>query len=671
MPIPLTVKIFKGEQLVATREFDRDLIKIGRLANAHLCLDDEKVSRIHSVLEVGSDGAIYVTDMSSVDGTYVNGKRVTKASVKFGDEIRVGNTRLLLEARDSGAGPVPAPESAAVQVSPALVEQNAAAVTAQVPMPASGLSPVPVSGPAPVPTSRDAAATAAARLAVAAAPSVPAPALPSTPKGLHPPPDASSAPTDKVGVAPRAVVADAKPSPRRAPAAAGRLGLEIRFYWGDQLLGVGHYTEPRNVLVGAGRTDFAIAPENLGGRAQFAVARPAGKDFAFCFADGMQGELNKNGQATALAELRRSAQPTGDGSYAHPLRPDEFAWVSLGQVRAEFAYAASPKPAFVPVSERMDYPFLNLLLLLMVVVGSFVITAINFPYDTDTMADDLFKSQARITKLILKAPEQQKKNPLLEKMAKELKRESPGEMAEKHKGKEGKMGKKDAPARPTRSAPRAIDINAKELVKTTGLVNMFGGGGGGISTIFGSGGLGGDLKGAIGNMFGAAVGDARGFGGLGLKGTGGGGGGTGMTIGIGSIGTKGRGGGLGGYGTGVGGFGPKKSVDVGISSTDAVVMGSLDKELIRQVIHRHRSEIRYCYEKELVSTPNLAGKVSVKFIITASGSVSTAKVDSSSMNNSAVEQCVTVRVRSWEFPKPKGGGIVVVTYPFVFKASGD
>ena len=49
MPVPLTLKVFKGEELLVSKDFDRDIIKIGRLSSAHLCLDDEKVSRIHSM----------------------------------------------------------------------------------------------------------------------------------------------------------------------------------------------------------------------------------------------------------------------------------------------------------------------------------------------------------------------------------------------------------------------------------------------------------------------------------------------------------------------------------------------------------------------------------------------------------------------------------------------
>jgi TonB family protein len=247
-------------------------------------------------------------------------------------------------------------------------------------------------------------------------------------------------------------------------------------------------------------------------------------------------------------------------------------------------------------------------------------------------------------------------------------------VAQKRKDAEGKMGSLDAlDVRKNKSAPRAIDINAKDLVKNSGILKTLGmGGGGGLATIFGSGGLGGDLKGALGNMMGTQVGDSGGFGGLGLMGTTMGGGGFGCRMGIGGIGTMGRGGGSAGYGMGVGGLSAKKLTDVGISDSDSVVTGSLDKELIRQVIRRNIQQIRYCYEKELQVKPDLAGKVSVRFVIAPSGDVQGAKVvDGSTLNEANLSECITVRVRSWKFPAPKGGGNVIVTYPFVFKQSGE
>ncbi|HYH98061.1 TonB family protein, partial [Hyalangium sp.] len=181
----------------------------------------------------------------------------------------------------------------------------------------------------------------------------------------------------------------------------------------------------------------------------------------------------------------------------------------------------------------------------------------------------------------------------------------------------------------------------------------------------------GELKSAMGNMFGAKAGDSGGFGGLGIRGGGGGGGGTGDTIGIGAIGTKGRGGGTASYGSGVGVLGGKQSVDVGITSSEPMVMGSLDKELIRQVIQRNRGQIRFCYESQLTKYPKLNGKVAVKFVINAEGKVVSSEVAQSTAGNAELESCVAGRVRTWQFPKPKGGGVVIVTYPFIFKASGE
>src|SRR6476619_5662466 len=103
MAVPLTLKVFKGESLVSSKDFEHDIIKIGRLSSAHLCLDDEKVSRIHSVIEVSPDGKLSIIDMGSVEGTYVNGKRVNKGALTFGDEIKVGNTTIKLEAQGTEA----------------------------------------------------------------------------------------------------------------------------------------------------------------------------------------------------------------------------------------------------------------------------------------------------------------------------------------------------------------------------------------------------------------------------------------------------------------------------------------------------------------------------------------------------------------------------------------
>jgi len=102
----------------------------------------------------------------------------------------------------------------------------------------------------------------------------------------------------------------------------------------------------------------------------------------------------------------------------------------------------------------------------------------------------------------------------------------------------------------------------------------------------------------------------------------------------------------------------------------AEVRGALDKEIIHRIIRRHINEVKYCYQVELQGNPNLYGRVVVQFTIAATGQVEVSKVASSTLKNDAVDSCIAQAVQRWLFPKPKGGGIVIVSYPFVLSAKG-
>ncbi|MBL8949612.1 MAG: adventurous gliding motility protein GltG [Myxococcaceae bacterium] len=641
MAVPLTLRVFKGDQLVTAKDYDRDIIKIGRLSSAHLCLDDEKVSRIHSVIEVGPDGALSIIDMGSVEGTFVNGKRVNKGTLTFGDEIKVGNT--VIKVEKAGAAPAVAPVESVAAIG---------------------------DGPTAVIPAMAAQAPAEAAPAAAAAPAPIAAAPVAAPAPVAPPPPPVEAP---VAAAP-AVVNEQSGEPVRARPRArkgsGPLGVEMRFMWGDQMVG-SHFIHPgqeKKFTIGsAASADFTCSDSKLGGPSFLLLRTEKGGagGATLRFTGKMKGELHrKSGEEVmtlAEAKEKRVASSEGD-AYAIQMQGDDFAWVDVGGVIVEVFFQPVPKPVFVPFAETIDFTALNIFLIAFFLGAVFVLTAINHSLEGDEYADELDSSNSRIAKLLIKPPEVQKT------LAKMEKKKDSGEIAQKHKNDEGSMGKKDAPKRSAHAAPKG-DPNNKDQARML-VAKVFGSSGGGISTIFGHQGLGGELRSAMGNMFGAAPGDAQGFGGLGLRGSGSGGGGVGDTIGIGGIGTRGRGGGTGGYGSGVGVLGGKKDVDIGITSAEPTVMGSLDKELIRQVIHRNRGQIRYCYESQLTSHPNLHGKVAIKFVISATGSVAQSQVAQSDVKNAELETCVAGRVRTWMFPKPKGGGVVIVTYPFVFNQSG-
>lgn len=96
--------------------------------------------------------------------------------------------------------------------------------------------------------------------------------------------------------------------------------------------------------------------------------------------------------------------------------------------------------------------------------------------------------------------------------------------------------------------------------------------------------------------------------------------------------------------------------------------GSLSRSAIQRVIRGHMSEVRACYERGLMERPTLAGRVNVAFVISGSGSVQSAELESSDLAAPSVERCITSAVRSWTFPAPQGGVAMSITYPFVLHA---
>jgi pSer/pThr/pTyr-binding forkhead associated (FHA) protein len=66
---------------------------IGRSPDRGIFLDDVTVSRKHAVI-VARDGGFVVEDQGSLNGTFVNRKRVESAQLEDGDELQIGKYRL-------------------------------------------------------------------------------------------------------------------------------------------------------------------------------------------------------------------------------------------------------------------------------------------------------------------------------------------------------------------------------------------------------------------------------------------------------------------------------------------------------------------------------------------------------------------------------------------------
>lgn len=146
---------------------------------------------------------------------------------------------------------------------------------------------------------------------------------------------------------------------------------------------------------------------------------------------------------------------------------------------------------------------------------------------------------------------------------------------------------------------------------------------------------------------------------------------------------KGAGGGMGtgygaappslgtGYGRGAGaGFGGRGKRQPRVRQAKAKVTGALDRDIIRRIVRAHINEVRSCYNRGLQSNPNLAGRVQIDFTIGTTGRVLASAVTNSSVQDGQVGRCMARATRRWKFPKPRGGGDVNVSYPFILSPGG-
>jgi FHA domain/zinc-ribbon domain len=70
-----------------------DRVGIGRSPDAEVFLDDVTVSRNHALIVRRKDG-LYIDDLGSLNGTYVNRRRIESHKLEDADEIQIGKYKL-------------------------------------------------------------------------------------------------------------------------------------------------------------------------------------------------------------------------------------------------------------------------------------------------------------------------------------------------------------------------------------------------------------------------------------------------------------------------------------------------------------------------------------------------------------------------------------------------
>jgi pSer/pThr/pTyr-binding forkhead associated (FHA) protein len=96
--VQATLEIIEGADKGAVRRFSQESILIGRL-NTDLVVRDTDVSRRHCIVEVFDASQVYLRDLNSTNGTFVNGRRISSVRLRNGDQIRLGRCLLRFNAR--------------------------------------------------------------------------------------------------------------------------------------------------------------------------------------------------------------------------------------------------------------------------------------------------------------------------------------------------------------------------------------------------------------------------------------------------------------------------------------------------------------------------------------------------------------------------------------------
>ncbi|PIE18685.1 MAG: hypothetical protein CSA65_04215 [Proteobacteria bacterium] len=466
-------------------------------------------------------------------------------------------------------------------------------------------------------------------------------------------------------------------------------GLLLALGMGGGVFGLTRYLaerkSPHFVLGAAAGADLPLVHEAIPAGA-FPLVRSNGRDFELLFTTQMKGDVTVGADRHALASLIADGQarPCNElaGCYRLHLPVGSRTFLRFGNHSFLISSVSAPRPVAAPLFAGLRWStqvftglsFAAHALLLGIVFAT--------PPDAKALGIDYFGKAQEFVRYRTMAKLEQKEVPtwLQEAKARATKR---GDAGDRHRYDEGRAGKRTVKQTNKRFAIKGDAKNpglAKTLAERTarqaGVLGLLDRPSGSVmASIFGKdSALGRDTLDALGGLRGDQIGESYGINGLGLVGVGrhGGGLGTGLgTVNLGRIRTLGYGnGGNGSYGSRVARLRrhtPKlPKVGFGVARTK----GALDKELIRREVRRHRNEVRFCYQRELQNSPKLGGRLIVQFTIGGKGQVLLSRVQASTLSSAPVETCVVKAVRRWSFPKPAGGGIVVVSYPFSFCVAG-
>ena len=390
--------------------------------------------------------------------------------------------------------------------------------------------------------------------------------------------------------------------------------------------------------------------------------------YALQFTGDMHGKVAVGDKVVTLAALAQKGQAKKKGQWFElMLVPTNRGKVYVGEYTFLFQFVAPPPQ---PVRSRsadfrafrwedVDWLFLAIVLFSALLHTAVVIWIESQPPPKKVRLEDL---PDRFVRMIL--PPEEEPQPVEEEA------EGPSdEVVEKDESETPAPVEEPEPEEPAggdeveepQESAEEKRARLEEEASTKGLLALIGTAGdssreGAVADLLSDGsGLADDVGAALANSSGVVIG-RRDVDQAGLRGGGGGDGAAGI-------------GDLGGAGGGKGGEVKKEAkAPKAVLDTGAVDIGSSeDAASVKSTMKRYNARIRACYEKELKSNPDLAGKVTAYWIITTGGGASDVEIIGNTTGNSALGSCIVREVKRIKFPAPEDD-IEVDGYNWVFSS---
>ncbi len=426
------------------------------------------------------------------------------------------------------------------------------------------------------------------------------------------------------------------------------------------------------------KNTFVIPAQDLPS-SRFDIFETKGEHYTLNFSAAMNGRISTDGQVVELADLRSSDRALKKGKlFQITLNDKSRGKVLIGDSTILFQFVAPP-----PIQPRPQLPA-TVRGSMLAGMGSFVVIAWLFFFlveagvvvwweTTDWPVVSVWDKFMQLEELIAAetATFEKEKKPVEDGEGDEAAEDDEGdEQEEEQKSSSRSKVKDDGPKR------SAAEIARERAEKRAALAQQIAERG--INKILGT--LGGDADGAIADVLrggdvGAdqddllsqvdGIGVATGETGGSLKGPAGGKG-SGEAADISQLRVKG-----GDKSVKTAGPGAEKKIKGNVKKKAPMASGGtgmMSASDVAKVVNRRLGAIKGCYEQALKRDPTLQGKVTVRFTISGSGKVTTARTTLNELTP-AVGNCMVSAFKRFRFPPPEGG-TVTFEYPFMFTPAG-